>query len=52
MDHPAITIAHFMLGGMDVNVDHIRVQLKLEYKNRMTTVIQHVSVGLAHRMRH
>ena len=48
----AIAKPHLVLGGMYVDVHLGRIKLKVQHKRRVAAVIQHVPVGLLHRMRH
>ena len=47
---PTITKTHFMLGGMHIHINLCRVQFQIEYKRGVATVVEHVSIGLLHRM--
>ena len=50
MHHAPITEAHLMLGRVHIDIDHRRIDFQKQHKGRMTTIKQHVAVGLTHRM--
>ena len=50
MHHAPIAKAHLMLGGVNVDVHHPRIEFEKEHEGRMPAVEQHVAVCLAHRM--
>lgn len=52
MHHAPITEAHFVLGGVHVDVYHRRVDFKEQHKRGVAPVEQHVAIRLAHRMGH
>lgn len=52
MHQPTLTKTHLMLGGMGVHIHQRRIQFKVEYIGRVPTMIEHILVGLAHRMGH
>ena len=52
MHHAPVTETHFMLGRVDVDVNYRRIDLQKQHKGRMTTVEQHIAIGLAHRVGH
>ena len=50
MNTAPVAKAHFVLGGVHVDIDQCGIELQVEHKSRVTTVKQHVAVCLAHRM--
>lgn len=50
MHHAPITEAHFVFGGVHVDVHHRRVDLEEQHKRRVPPIEQHIAVRLAHRM--
>ena len=46
--HASITEAHFVLGRVNVDVDHRRVNLKKQHKRWVPTVEQHIAIRLTH----
>ena len=50
MHHTLFAEAHFVLGGVNIHIHHGRVQFKKQDIGRVTSVIQHIRIGLAHRM--
>ena len=52
MHSPAITKAHLMFGRVNIDIHQGRVQLQVEHKRRMTTVIQNIPISLTHRVGH
>ena len=51
MDQARVAETHFALGGVNIDVDRRRIELKEQHEGRMTAVVQHVRVRLPHRMR-
>ena len=50
MNTAPVAKAHFVLGGVHIDIDQCGIELQVEHKSRVTTVKQHVAVCLAHRM--
>ena len=50
MGHAAITKADLMFGGMDIDINQQRIQLKIEYIGGMPAVKQYILKRLAHGM--
>src|SRR5690606_2690 len=45
-----IAKAHLVLCGMDIHIHRGWIQLKIQHKCRVTTVVQHILIGLAYGM--
>ncbi|MNZ74185.1 hypothetical protein D3C78_926280 [compost metagenome] len=50
VDHAAVAETHLVLGRVHVDVDHRRIDLEKQHEGRMAAVVQHVAIGLAHRV--
>src|SRR5690606_5196735 len=50
MHHALFTKTHFVLGRVHIDIHLRRVQLEEQHIGRMTAVIQHIGIRLAHRM--
>ena len=46
-----VSKSHFMLCWVDIHVDQCRIDLEVEHKSGVTTVIQHITIGLLNRVR-
>src|SRR5210317_1546424 len=46
MNFSTISKSHFVFSRVHVHVDQGRINLKIEHKGRMTTMVQHVTIGL------
>ncbi len=51
MHQSPVPEAHFVLGRVNVDIHHRRVELQIEHEHRMPTMEQHVAIGLTHGMR-
>ena len=51
MHGAAVAKAHFGFGGMHVDIDQRRINVEKQHKARMAAVVQHILVGLTHRVR-
>ena len=52
MHQPAIAETDFVLGGVNIHVHRRRIHFQVQHEGRMTVVVQHVPVRLAHGVRH
>ncbi len=45
-----IAKAHLVLGGMHIHIHLGRIQLQVQHKSRVAAVVQHIPIGLLHRV--
>ena len=50
MNAAAIAKTHFVLGGVHVHIHRCRIEFEKQDKGRMASVVEHVPVGLFHRV--
>ena len=50
VNRAAVAKAHLVLGRVHVDIDRRRIELQEQHEGRMPAVIEHVAIGLAHRM--
>ncbi|MNZ95691.1 hypothetical protein D3C78_1148560 [compost metagenome] len=48
--HATVAETHLVLGRVHVDIDHRRIDLEEQHEGRVTAVVQHVAIGLAHRV--
>src|SRR3546814_19371722 len=49
---PAVTKTHFVFGRVHIDIDPALIDLQTQHETRMTAVVQHIGIGMAHRVRH
>ena len=50
MHTSTVAKTHLVLGGVHIHVDLCRIELQVEHESRVAAVVQHIAVGLFHRM--
>ncbi len=50
MHHAVLTKTNFVFGRVNIDIDFAGGQIQKQDKGRVTAVIHHIAIGLAHRM--
>ena len=48
--HTLVSESYFLLGGVHVDIHKLGIQLKKQRVNRLSALVEHISVGLSDRM--